>query len=75
MISSDMLGPIKTSQFITNRKELKIYILTITDVFTRYTENALSWDIRAKTIAQQIKKYRIKKHGPSKNFLSDQGRK
>lgn len=46
-VSTDIFGTIKTNHFVTTKKEDKFYILTMTDIFSRYTEIEIFWDTKA----------------------------
>lgn len=73
IVSSDIFGPLKTRHFQFSKDNDYFYILTITELFSRYTECFIINDIRASTITEIIKKW-INKFGPPKKFLTDQGR-
>ncbi|KAG0442136.1 Transposon Tf2-9 polyprotein [Dictyocoela muelleri] len=72
-ISSDIFGPIKTKHFNTNIKNEYFYILTITDICSRFTRVFILKNIRTNTIIAKIKEWLSKYPKPSR-FLSDLGR-
>ncbi|KAG0435920.1 Transposon Tf2-6 polyprotein, partial [Dictyocoela muelleri] len=74
LISSDIFGPIKTNHFKTESKKEYFYIITFTDVYSRYTLIDITWDITAKTLAKSFEMTVIKNMGIPKSILTDQGR-
>ena len=73
MVSTDIFGPIKMKHFLTTRKEQYFYIITMTDVFSRWTESKVKFDITSETVCKVIEKTWISKFGPPRKILSDQG--
>lgn len=73
-ISTDIFGPIKTNHFNTSREQEYFYILTVTDIFSRWTEVEIIFDITSLTITEGIKKIWLNKFQHPKRILSDQGR-
>ncbi|KAG0419851.1 Transposon Tf2-8 polyprotein [Dictyocoela roeselum] len=73
-ISSDIFGPIKTKHYKTNRNCEYFYIITFTDVFSRYTLVDIIFDITASTVTKCFLKTIIKQLGAPKRILTDQGR-
>jgi transposase InsO family protein len=74
LVSTDIMGPIKTKHFNTSKHHQKFYILTMTDITTRFTELAIVFDITSETIVKMFTEKWIQKHGAPKYILSDQGR-
>ncbi|MGL5707545.1 MAG: reverse transcriptase domain-containing protein [Aeromonas sp.] len=74
LVSTDILGPIKTRHFTINMKEPMFYILTMTDVYSRWTEVAIMRNIKSKSLVKIIKSQWIDRYGPPSKILSDQGR-
>ncbi|KAG0420508.1 Transposon Tf2-6 polyprotein [Dictyocoela roeselum] len=72
-ISSDIYGPIKSCHFISNETSEYFYLITYTDIYSRFTEIYKLKDISAKSILITFKKW-CRKYGIPKRFLSDQGR-
>lgn len=56
LVSSEILGQIKTKHFKTYQPHEIFHILTIKDVFTRFTEVCIIFDIKPKTVQKIIKK-------------------
>lgn len=56
-ISSDIFGPIKTSHFETEYSKDYFYLLTITDIFSRFTRVFHVEEIKAETIVDNFKKW------------------
>ncbi|MEG0578157.1 MAG: RNase H-like domain-containing protein, partial [Bacilli bacterium] len=74
IISSDIFGPIKLKHFKTNKIEQYFYIVTFTDIFSRWTEIATIFDIKSNTIVKALIEKWIQHFGPPIKILSDQGR-
>ena len=72
-ISSDILGPLKSKHFLTNFIKEVFYILTVTDISTRWTEIGIMIDLTAETTLKTLKKIWIRKFGYPDKLLSDQG--
>ncbi|KAG0435785.1 Pol polyprotein [Dictyocoela muelleri] len=72
-ISSDIYGPIKSRHFISNENSDYFYLITYTDIYSRFTEIYKLKDISAKSILMTFKRW-CQKYGTPKRFLSDQGR-
>lgn len=72
-LSSDILGPLKTKHFNTKTSFTYFYILTLTDIYTRYTKISIIFDITSNTICQNINKM-IQEFLPVKKMITDQGR-
>ncbi|KAG0440360.1 Gypsy retrotransposon integrase-like protein 1, partial [Dictyocoela muelleri] len=74
LVSSDILGPLKREHFKSNHSERYLYIVTFTDIYSKWTEIKIIWNITSNEIIKAFKEIWIKKFGPPKKFLSDQGR-
>ncbi|KAG0441125.1 hypothetical protein DMUE_1282 [Dictyocoela muelleri] len=72
-ISSDIYEPIKSRHFISNENSEYFYLITYTDVYSRFTEIYKLKDISTKSILNTFKRW-CHKYGIPKRFLSDQGR-
>ncbi|KAG0441142.1 Transposon Tf2-8 polyprotein [Dictyocoela muelleri] len=72
-ISSDIFGPIKTLHFETEYSKEYFYLLTITDIYSRFTRVFDIEDIKTETIISQFKKWLELYHTPKK-ILTDLGR-
>ncbi|KAG0435690.1 Transposon Tf2-9 polyprotein, partial [Dictyocoela muelleri] len=73
MISSDIFGPVKTSYFKTNSKYEYFYLITITDICSRFTRVFLQFDIKANSLIKCLNSWLVNYPRP-KDFLSDMGR-
>lgn len=73
MWSTDIVGPYNTEQFNTDIDNEKFWIITITDVFSRYSKlYILKTLISTETI--QIISRHMKSHGKPEKILSDRGK-
>ncbi|KAG0440449.1 Transposon Tf2-9 polyprotein [Dictyocoela muelleri] len=72
-ISSDILGPIKTKHFLSNSPKEYFYLLSITDIFTRFTRIYYIEDITSASVIKNFKKWFESYPLPSK-VLTDNGR-
>ncbi|KAG0441316.1 hypothetical protein DMUE_1134, partial [Dictyocoela muelleri] len=73
MISSDILGPVKTKHFKTKTNHEYFYLITITDIYSRFTKVFLSFDIKANSLIRCFSNY-FKKFTIPKKILTDRGR-
>ncbi|KAG0436051.1 Retrovirus-related Pol polyprotein from transposon opus, partial [Dictyocoela muelleri] len=71
-IGMDLKGPINSIHFKTT-KPSEFYICTFVDLFSRYTEIAILWDISTFSICKALDKILQKMKKPKK-ILTDQGR-
>jgi len=74
VISSDIVGPIKTRHFQTTIDERFFYILTISDIFSRWTKISIIKDIKSSTICREVNNYLMKRNKTVKRIITDQGR-
>ncbi|KAG0435615.1 Retrovirus-related Pol polyprotein from transposon 17.6, partial [Dictyocoela muelleri] len=74
LVSSDILGPLKREHFKLNHSERYFYILTPTDIYTKWTEIKIIWTIKTSELIKAFKDIWISNFGPPQKFLSDQGR-
>ncbi|KAG0420421.1 Transposon Tf2-6 polyprotein [Dictyocoela roeselum] len=73
-ISSDIVGPFKNSIYNLNPSFSTFYFLTITDIFSRYSEIYFLKEITSSNIINKCFKLYFKKHSIPKNLISDNGR-
>ncbi|KAG0438521.1 Retrovirus-related Pol polyprotein from transposon [Dictyocoela muelleri] len=73
-ISIDLKGPIKSHHFKHTRKPKCFYILVISDIFSRYTESFIIYNIEATTVISYLLKSWITKYGAPIKCLTDNGR-
>lgn len=71
IISSDILGPLQSEFYLSNKK---FFILTITDIFTRYTKIYHTCEINSIKIVKLFIKYFQEMNILPKKILTDQGR-
>lgn len=72
-ISSDILGPVKINLFKTKKDTGYFYLITITDIYSRFTKVFLSFDIKASSLIKCFTSY-FKKFPIPKKILTDRGR-
>ncbi|KAG0435405.1 Transposon Tf2-8 polyprotein [Dictyocoela muelleri] len=72
-LSTDILGPLKTKHFKFPQKNEYFYILTVTDIFSRFTMPYILFNINSSSIIEKLENW-IKEFGSPKKLLSDQGR-
>ncbi|KAG0439135.1 Transposon Tf2-9 polyprotein, partial [Dictyocoela muelleri] len=72
-ISSDIFGPVKTKHFNTTIKSEFFYILTFTDICSRFTTLFILKDIKSDSIIKNFKKW-LEKYPKPEKFLSDLGK-
>ncbi|KAG0419999.1 Pol polyprotein [Dictyocoela roeselum] len=72
-VSSDIFGPLKALHFKTNEENTYFYLITFTDIYSRYTEAFFLQNITAHSVTKAFKKWCHKYGYPSK-LLSDQSR-
>ncbi|KAG0440341.1 Pro-Pol polyprotein [Dictyocoela muelleri] len=73
VLCSDIFGPFDLSYFKHEEIENKGFILTITDVFSKFTKVKFCTSITSKTIIEEINKW-INKYGIPRKFICDNGR-
>ncbi|KAG0438898.1 Retrovirus-related Pol polyprotein from transposon [Dictyocoela muelleri] len=73
-IAIDIKGPVKTSHFETKKIETNIYVVAITDMFSRYTEIKFIDNIHSLSVCNAIENMWLKVHITPKNCLTDNGR-
>lgn len=73
VVSSDIVGPIKTEHFDYSGKYKYFYILTLTDIFSRWTDIVIIFNITSDTVVQELQKM-ITYFLPVKKIITDQGR-
>ncbi|KAG0420329.1 Transposon Tf2-6 polyprotein [Dictyocoela roeselum] len=74
VISSDIFGPIKSLYFTNTRHYEKFYIITFTDIYSRFTIADILFDISSRSVEKSFERNVLSKLGHPKKFLSDQGR-
>ncbi|KAG0441354.1 Transposon Tf2-6 polyprotein [Dictyocoela muelleri] len=74
VIAIDIKGPISASAFEKIGLEKNFYILAIVDLFSRFTEIGLTFDIDSETICSEIRRIWFSKHPIPKICLTDNGR-
>lgn len=72
-LSSDIYGPFSTEDFDTDLTAEKVYILTITDVFSRFTQIYLLEKIGAKDLINCFEKW-VRLYKPPSVVITDNGR-
>ncbi|KAG0437539.1 Gag-Pol polyprotein [Dictyocoela muelleri] len=72
-VSSDIFEPIKSKHFITKNDDSYFYLITFTDIFSRFTEAFYLRNITSENVIKSFKKW-CEKYGFPHKFLSDQGR-
>lgn len=73
LVSSDIYGPIP-GNMVKNEDIEKFYIITFTDICTRWTEIAVLKEITSAEVCKEIQKTWLKNNPNPETFLSDQGR-
>ncbi|KAG0441114.1 hypothetical protein DMUE_1290 [Dictyocoela muelleri] len=71
-ISNDILGPIKLSHFKSFKKFIYFYLLTITDIFSRFTMTYPILNLKSQSV--QKNKNLCTNFGFTAKILTDQGR-
>ncbi|KAG0420263.1 Transposon Tf2-9 polyprotein, partial [Dictyocoela roeselum] len=74
MISVDIKGPIKTRHYNTNITKNEIYLIVVTDIFSRYTEIEFSKDIHSSKVCDTLEKVWLTKYPGPKRCITDNGR-
>lgn len=69
-VCSDILGPIQDMYYTKGKKK---YIVTFTDMFTRFTNFYIVENIESHTIVESLKKFIFNNFSPKK-LLTDQGK-
>ncbi|KAG0440572.1 hypothetical protein DMUE_1639 [Dictyocoela muelleri] len=72
-ISMDILGPLNTKDFTSQKASQKIFILTIIDLCTRWVKLCSIENIDAKTIEDKFEKQWLKKYPKPEILITDQG--
>eukprot|EP00477_Mikrocytos_mackini_P000223 GAHX01000236.1.p1 GENE.GAHX01000236.1~~GAHX01000236.1.p1 ORF type:complete len:505 (+),score=69.11 GAHX01000236.1:395-1909(+) len=72
-ISSDIYGPINSFEFDTDQEHDHFYILTITDIYSKWSEVEPLYSTITEDILQVLEKKWIPKHGTPKRILTDNG--
>ncbi|KAG0442714.1 Retrovirus-related Pol polyprotein from transposon 17.6 [Dictyocoela muelleri] len=73
-ISSDIVGTFKTNLFEIETQNNEFYIITITDIFSRFTKVYLLEEISSKSIIENAFKKFIKKDMNIEKCITDNGR-
>ncbi|KAF9758300.1 Transposon Ty3-G Gag-Pol polyprotein, partial [Nosema granulosis] len=74
-ISTDIFGPIEANNFSeADEVSHKIYILTVTDRASRWTELGILTNITAKAVCNSLEKIWLEKHPKPVTLLSDRGK-
>ncbi|KAG0440307.1 Retrovirus-related Pol polyprotein from transposon 17.6 [Dictyocoela muelleri] len=74
VISSDIVGPFKNSIYNLNPHDSKFFLLTITDIFSRYSEVFYLKEINTKNIISKCFKIFFDNNGIPKQLITDNGR-
>lgn len=72
-ISSDIVGPIDASRYNSSNTKSKFYILTITDIYSRFTQINIIYSISTKEVKKAFELWFFKFEMP-KNIITDNGR-
>ena len=72
-ISSDIIDPFKGHHFEHTTFNSSFSIITISDIYSRWTEVEILWETNAQDIITAITNVWISKFGPPKKLISDQG--
>ncbi|KAG0438224.1 Transposon Tf2-11 polyprotein [Dictyocoela muelleri] len=67
-VSSDILGPLKREHFKSNINKKYFYIVTFTDIYSKWTEIDIIWDITSETIMHSFESKWIKRFGAPRKF-------
>lgn len=73
-IASDIVGPYNTQDFLCEEFKEKFYIVTFIDIFSRWTEVDILFNIRSSDIINSFQNKWISKNGKPRHFHTDQGR-
>ncbi len=71
-VSTDIYGPIKGHNYVSKAEYEKIYLLTMTDHYSRWTEVYILTNINTQSIIGKLS-YWISKHGCPTKLISDNG--
>ncbi|KAG0420322.1 Transposon Tf2-9 polyprotein, partial [Dictyocoela roeselum] len=74
VLAIDIKGPIPSSHFNIHEAEREFYVIAAVDLFSRYCELGVVFDINSETICTKIEKIWLKKHPAPKTCLTDNGR-
>ncbi|KII70242.1 Transposon Tf2-6 polyprotein [Thelohanellus kitauei] len=74
IISSDIVGPYESQNFINDLDNNKFWILTVTDICTRYSCAILLRRPDAENVSLLLEKHWFKRFGCPKTIISDQGK-
>ncbi|KAG0420335.1 Transposon Tf2-9 polyprotein, partial [Dictyocoela roeselum] len=74
VVALDIKGPISSKHFNIVGQRKYFYILVITDVFSRFTEISLLYDINSKIVAHEFENNWISRYGKPNCCLTDNGR-
>lgn len=72
-VSSDILGTFRTDDFKTSLLCKKFYLLTMTDIYSRFTEVYILRSLKTKEIIKSLQKW-LDTYGKFEIFISDNGR-
>ncbi|KAG0439819.1 Gag-Pro-Pol polyprotein [Dictyocoela muelleri] len=75
VIAIDIKGPIKANHFDETDFEKDFYILVVVDVFSRFTEVGIIFEIDSETVCKEQKRIWLRTHPTPKLCLTDNGRK
>ncbi|WP_438544757.1 reverse transcriptase domain-containing protein [Clostridium sp.] len=73
-ISTDIFGPVETDHFAPSKLPSKIFILTVIDRASRWTELGILTKITAEKVVETLKKIWLDKHPKPSTILSDRGK-
>ena len=68
------MGPFDTHVFQSEHLDSKFFIITFTDIFSRWTETEILFSITSEDVIQAFEASWISKHGLPDRLLTDQGR-
>ncbi|KAF0986025.1 hypothetical protein HZS_6726 [Henneguya salminicola] len=72
--TEDMVGPVESSLFQGDLQASKFWILTCSDIFTRYSIAMLLEYPNSESVCKLLDKHWLTKFGAPKTLISDQGR-
>lgn len=72
-ISSDIIGPIDTAKYKNDSNDEKIYIMTITDIYSRFTQLFFIYNINSTEVSKAFKTW-FKTYKEPQYVITDNGR-
>ena len=73
-IASDIVGPYNTQDFLCEEFKEKFYIVTFIDIFSRWTEVDILFNIRSSDIINSFQNECVSKNGKPRQLHTDQGK-